>query len=228
VAEGFAEAKGKYRGSIVDSFAVVPIGCFVAHNPDDEVRVAGSDASFSCAIRLLALLCCPAWPVGLPRSQAAHSGTTARTAGPQCVGGCTQRRSVISPVQTTSETSVGRWRNHTKAPRQLFHHSQTQPSGAATKRGNKKRTGMEMEGRLVVERRLWITTRHGRWLAPPARIHRWSISNVASKGRLRFACAPSRTETACKSPQELSRGGHARLYGRSTPPREASVRRNFP
>ena len=26
-AGGFAEAKGKYRGSIVESFAVVPIGC---------------------------------------------------------------------------------------------------------------------------------------------------------------------------------------------------------
>jgi hypothetical protein len=52
VAEGFAEAKGKYRGSIMDSFAVVPIGCLLtelAQNPDDEVRVAGFDASYSCA-----------------------------------------------------------------------------------------------------------------------------------------------------------------------------------
>lgn len=43
-AGGFAEAKGKYRGSIVDALAVVPIGCRIAKNPDDEVRVAGSAA----------------------------------------------------------------------------------------------------------------------------------------------------------------------------------------
>ena len=40
-AGGFAEAKGKYRGSIVDSFALVPIGCAEASDPDDEVRAAG-------------------------------------------------------------------------------------------------------------------------------------------------------------------------------------------
>ena len=34
-AGGLAEAKGKYRGSIVDSFAVLPIGCRVV------VRVYG-------------------------------------------------------------------------------------------------------------------------------------------------------------------------------------------
>lgn len=43
-----AEAKGKYRGSIVESFAVVPIGCCVAcaaQGQDDEVRVAGINGS---------------------------------------------------------------------------------------------------------------------------------------------------------------------------------------
>jgi hypothetical protein len=48
-AGGFAEAKGKYRGSIVESLAVLPIGCCVAKNPDDDVRVAGVVGSFRCA-----------------------------------------------------------------------------------------------------------------------------------------------------------------------------------
>jgi hypothetical protein len=45
-AGGFAEAKGKYRGSIVETIAVLPIGCCIAENPDNEVRVAGADGSF--------------------------------------------------------------------------------------------------------------------------------------------------------------------------------------
>ena len=47
-AGGFAEAKGKYRGSIVESFAVVPIGCCVAcaaQDQDDKVRIAGINGS---------------------------------------------------------------------------------------------------------------------------------------------------------------------------------------
>jgi len=47
-AGGFAEAKGKYRGSIVESLAVLPIGCCISGNPDNEVRVAGADGSFRC------------------------------------------------------------------------------------------------------------------------------------------------------------------------------------
>jgi hypothetical protein len=45
-AGGFAEAKGKYRGSIVESFAVVPIGCCTAQDLDDKVRIAGINGSF--------------------------------------------------------------------------------------------------------------------------------------------------------------------------------------
>ena len=45
-AGGFAEAKGKYRGSIVEAFAVVPIGCRIAQDLDDEVRIAGINGSF--------------------------------------------------------------------------------------------------------------------------------------------------------------------------------------
>lgn len=41
-----AEAKGKYRGSIVEAFAVLPIGCRIAHDLDDKVRIAGINGSF--------------------------------------------------------------------------------------------------------------------------------------------------------------------------------------
>lgn len=141
---------------------------------------------------------------------------------------CTQRRSVISPVQTTSETDVGRWRNHTKAPRQLFHHRIEAASGAATKRGNKKRTGLEMEGRLVFERRLWIRNRRSRWLAPPARTHRQVDLKRGEQGSpsLRLRAVSGRDKPA--KDRKNSRGGHARPCGRSTPPREAPVPRNFP
>ena len=47
-AGGFAEAKGKYRGSIVESFAVVPIGpprACTAQGQDDKVRIAGINGS---------------------------------------------------------------------------------------------------------------------------------------------------------------------------------------
>ncbi|KAM0706802.1 hypothetical protein Q7P35_006132 [Cladosporium inversicolor] len=45
-AGGFAEAKGKYRGSIVESFAVVPIGCRIAQDLNDKARIAGINGSF--------------------------------------------------------------------------------------------------------------------------------------------------------------------------------------
>lgn len=45
-AGGFAEAKGKYRGSIVESFAVVPIGCHIAQDLNDKARIAGINGSF--------------------------------------------------------------------------------------------------------------------------------------------------------------------------------------
>ena len=45
-AGGFAEAKGKYRGSIVESYAVVPIGCRIAQDLNDKARIAGIDGSF--------------------------------------------------------------------------------------------------------------------------------------------------------------------------------------
>lgn len=45
-AGGFAEAKGKYRGSIVESFAVVPIGCRIAQGLNDKARIAGINGSF--------------------------------------------------------------------------------------------------------------------------------------------------------------------------------------
>jgi hypothetical protein len=109
-------------------------------------------------------------------------------------------------VQTTSETGVDRWRNHTKAPRQLFHRHL---NAAFAKRGNKKRTGMEMEGRLVVERRM-SPDQVGRWLA--FRIHRSVDLKRGEQGStsLRLRAVSGRGSLPPAKDRENSRGCHAR------------------
>lgn len=166
-AGGFAEAKGKYRGSIVESFAVVPIGCRSAQDLDDKVRIAGINGSFwveamnDCmyvsmdaysicvgmhTTHVRTALCPPTNRAREPQCKP-PAGTIAVFGGTtdcvqrriDCVGGCRQRHLACADDTTrTSETGVGRWRNHTKAPRQLFHRH---PNAALAKRGNKKRTG---------------------------------------------------------------------------------------
>ena len=89
-AGGFAEAKGKYRGSIVEGLAVLSIGWAIVQDLDDKVRIAGVDGSLRRArrmsmyahVRLYSTIC-----------TYGHSGPPtghgSRSASPQAFGGTT-------------------------------------------------------------------------------------------------------------------------------------------
>jgi hypothetical protein len=105
--------------------------------------------------------------------------------------------------------------------------TQTQPSGAATKRGNKRRTGMEMEGRLVVERRLWIFEP-----APPLARYTGSYPQRCRsqtwRARVDIASLVRRLgQRRAAKGRKNSRGGHARVVWEIDTTR-SDVRRNFP
>ena len=140
----------------------------------------------------------------------------------QCVRGCRARRSVISPsrlCRLASDTGVGRWRNHTKAQRPLFHRLPDAGSRAATKRGNKRPTG-HGDGKAVSGCTAVMDPVPSRPLARS----RGQRRSQTWRARVVFASLARQLQ---KSASMLRIATH-RPRGRSTPPREGTVPRNFP
>ena len=149
--------------------------------------------------------------------------TTAR----QCVRGCRQRRSVISPVQTGKRNR--RWplaQSHQSSAPAVSSPHRRRLARRYQAREQKGGRGMEMERRLAS---CWPAVMDAVPSAPLAR----------SRADLKRGCKgvfASLARRFCKTPRHLAhaakdawpRTGRVGVEGRSTPPREAPVSRNFP